>query len=58
MKGYNIEKMIKESKADEAKACLKTLSTKYQKAAGKGIIKKKTASRKISRLTKCINKLK
>ena len=54
----NIEKMIKENKADEAKAYLKPLSAKYQKSAGKGILKKKTASRKISRLTKRINKLK
>ena len=41
----NIEKIIKANKVDEAKACLKTLSTKYQKSAGKGILKKKTASR-------------
>ena len=53
----NLEKLIDEKKAGEARAYLKTVSAKYRKTAGKGIIKKKTASRKISRMEKRINKL-
>jgi small subunit ribosomal protein S20 len=39
-------------KADEAKALLKNLISKIDKAASKGIIHRNTASRKISRLIK------
>jgi small subunit ribosomal protein S20 len=39
-------------KAEEAKALLKDLISKIDKAASKGIIHRNTASRKISRLTK------
>ena len=42
----------------DIKADLKLAQKKLDKAAKKGIIKKNTASRKISRLTKKVNKLK
>lgn len=44
--------LVSAKKADEAKAFLKTLTSKMYKAASKGIIHGNTASRKISRLTK------
>jgi small subunit ribosomal protein S20 len=53
-----MEALIAGSKKDEAKKCLKVFASKYMKAASKGVIHKKTASRKISRLSKRINKIK
>ena len=53
-----LESVIAEKKKDEANESLKILSSKYMKAASKGVIHKKTASRKISRLAKRINKIK
>ena len=48
----NFEKLLKEKKADEAKKALSSLISKLGKATSKGILKKNTASRKISRLMK------
>ena len=53
----NLEKLVLEGKKDE---CVKTLSTTLKnidKATNLGIIKKNTASRKKSRLTKMVNGL-
>jgi len=44
------EKLLSEKKTDEAKKNIGYLVSKMDKAASKGIIKKNTASRKISRL--------
>jgi len=52
-----LESLIAEKKKGEAQQYLKILSIKYTKAASKGIIHKKTASRKISRLSKRINSI-
>ena len=48
----NFESLIKAKKSDEAKKSLSLLISKLDKAASKGIIKKNTAARKISRLMK------
>lgn len=42
---------------DEARKALSAVIPALQKAAGKGIIPQKTASRKISHLTKMVNSL-
>jgi len=44
--------------AQNAKTCLKNLISKINKAKSKGILHKKTASRKISRLSRKAAKLK
>jgi len=46
------EKLVASKKSDEAGKMIKTLMSKLNKAAAKGIIHKNTASRKISRLMK------
>lgn len=46
------EKLVSANKADEAKKTLRALVSKINKASSKGIMKKNTASRKISRLMK------
>ena len=46
------ESLVSSKKTDEAKAALKTLLSKIDKAASKGIIHKNTASRRASRLMK------
>jgi len=51
-----IEKLIKEKKKDEAKKVLPEFYSSIAKAAKRGVIKKNTASRKKSRVTKMINK--
>ena len=48
------ENLITAKKTAEAKAMLKTVISKIDKASAKGIIHYNTASRKISRLTKKI----
>ena len=53
-----LEHLIAEKKKNEAKESLKALSSKYMKAASRGVVHKKTASRKISRLAKRINGIK
>lgn len=50
-----IEGLLAAKKNDEAKIFLKTVVSKLNKAASKGIIHKNAASRKISRLTKRIS---
>jgi small subunit ribosomal protein S20 len=51
------EKLVSEKKVSEAKDFLKTLVSKLDKAATKGIIHKNAASRKTSRLTKKLSAL-
>ena len=46
------QKLTEAKKSDEAKKALNTLVSKIDSAASKGIIKRNTASRKISRLMK------
>ncbi len=51
-----LDVLIKGNKAEEAKKLLQTCYTLLDKAAKNNIIKKNTASRKKSRLTKALNK--
>ena len=51
-----IEKLLKEDKKEEAKKVLSGFYSSIDKAAKRGVIKKNTASRKKSRVTKMINK--
>jgi len=53
-----LEDLISLGKKDEAAKYFKLVCAKYSKAASKGIVHKKTASRKISRLAKRINAIK
>ena len=46
------QKLVDTKKVDEAKKALNSIVSKMVKAAAKGVIKKNTASRKISRLMK------
>lgn len=48
----NIEKLVKEKKAPEAKKLLSKAYSAIDKAAKKGVFKKNTASRKKSRLSR------
>jgi small subunit ribosomal protein S20 len=48
----NFESLVKAKKNDDAKKALSSLISKLDKASAKGIIKKNTAARKISRLMK------
>ena len=48
----NFESLITAKKPDEAKKTLAELVSKIDKAASKGVIKKNSASRRISRLMK------
>ncbi|MCD6283835.1 30S ribosomal protein S20 [bacterium] len=50
-------KLILENKKEEAKKLLPSVYKAIDKAAKRGVIKKNTASRKKSRLTRLINKL-
>ena len=52
-----VETALAEKNADSANEALKTAIVAFDKAAGKGIIHSKTASRKISRLTKKVNSI-
>lgn len=52
------EKLISEKKVDEAKKSLTALISKIDRAAAKGIIKRNTASRKISRFMKKLGRAK
>jgi len=54
-KKFNV--LLSENKLDEAKNYLKDFVVKIDKAASKGIIHKKKADRKKSRLMKKLNKL-
>lgn len=51
-----IEKLLKEDKKEEAKKVLSDFYSSIDKAAKRGVIKKNTASRKKSRVTKMVNK--
>ena len=51
------QKLIETKKADEAKKAINSLISKIDSAASKGIIKRNTASRKISRLMKKLSKI-
>ena len=53
----NIDTAVSNKDADGAKATLKMAIIAIDKAAQKGVIKKSTASRKVSRLTKLINSM-
>ena len=53
-----VDAAVEDKKKTEAVAALKTTAPALAKAASKGIIHKKNASRKISRLTKKVNALK
>jgi small subunit ribosomal protein S20 len=48
----NIEKLVKEKKVPEAKKLLSKAYSAIDKAAKKGVLKKNTASRKKSRLSR------
>ena len=50
-------KLCSEKKADDAKKAIRLLVSKMDRAASKGIIKRNTASRKISRLMKKLSSL-
>ncbi|MCK4651303.1 30S ribosomal protein S20 [Candidatus Babeliales bacterium] len=54
----NFKQALEENNIENAQKLLKTTSSKISRAAGKGIFKKNKASRKISRLTKALIKLK
>lgn len=49
-----LENLINQKKKDEALSYLTSFTARYMRAASKGIIHKKTASRKISRMSKRI----
>jgi len=53
-----VDAAVEDKKKTEAVAALKATMPALAKAASKGIIHKKNASRKISRLTKKVNALK
>lgn len=53
-----VRKAAAAGKADEARKEMLTAQKLIDKAAQKNVIKKNTASRKIARLTKMINKIK
>jgi small subunit ribosomal protein S20 len=52
------EKLVADKKSDDAKKAIATLVSKIDRAASKGIIKRNTASRKISRLMKKLSRSK
>ncbi len=52
----DIRQLVEENAPDEALKTLNKAQSIIDKAAKKGVIHKKTASRKISRLTQLINK--
>ena len=53
----DFEKLVTDKKANEAKAALKHVVSKIDRAASKGVIKNNTASRKIARLMKKLSPL-
>ena len=53
----NLLTVLESKNSEEIYAQLKKTISSINKAATKGVIHKKTASRKISRLTKRVNKL-
>lgn len=53
----NIEEALQEGNEEQAKEALRIAIPVIQKTASKGSIHKKNASRKVSRLTKRVNKM-
>ena len=51
-----VQVLVKENKKEEAQSLLSPIYKALDKAAKRGVIKKNTASRRKSRLTKMINK--
>ncbi len=54
---HKVNGLLSQKPTEETKEALRLAISKLDNAAGKGIIHKKTASRKKSRLTKKLNKL-
>ncbi len=52
----NLGTVLEAKNRDESSTVLKKVISTISRAASKGVIQKKTASRKISRLTKRVNK--
>ena len=52
----NLSAVLDAKNRDESSSVLKKVISTISKAASKGVINKKTASRRISRLTKRVNK--
>lgn len=52
----NFNLLVSDKKFDEAKKSLKAVSSRLSKASRKGVIRKNTASRNISRLSKKLHK--
>ena len=48
---------VGEKKAKEAQEILKTLASKFDKAASKGVLHARTASRKVARLSSLVSSL-
>lgn len=51
------KKVVKAEELEEARSALEVAVPVISKAAGKGILHKRTAARKVSRLTKRVNSL-
>lgn len=52
----NLSSVLEKKNRDESASALKKVVSTISRAASKGVVHKKTASRKISRLTKRVNK--
>lgn len=52
-----VEKAVADKNAEQAGIALKDAISATARAAGKGVIHKNTASRKVSRLTKLVNSM-
>lgn len=52
-----VEKAVADKNAEQAGIALKDAISAAARAAGKGVIHKNTASRKVSRLTKLVNSM-
>ncbi|HEU4683191.1 MAG TPA: 30S ribosomal protein S20 [Nitrospira sp.] len=52
-----VEAAVADKKVDEAKASLREATSALSKAVSKGVLKRNTASRRISRLTHAVNSL-
>lgn len=52
-----VQTAVAEKKADEAKTTLREATSAISKAVTKGVLKRNTASRRISRLTQHVNSL-
>lgn len=53
----SFERLVAEKKVDEAKKALPLVTSKICRAVTKGIMKKNTASRQISRLARSLSKI-